>query len=180
MRVGIAIQTVAQTLAVLTAFAIGLAWHLGQSALAPGNALAALLSYNWSGVDVRSAETMAFAVLSLAELFRAFTVRSERLSIFQIGLFSNPYLVGAVGLSLALLLLVVFVPFLQPIFNTHPLSWAEWQVVLGLSLLPAVRAAGADTLIVADGTSCRHQIADGAQRTAVHVAIVLDAALAAG
>ncbi len=46
------------------------------------------------------------------------------------------------------------------------------------SLLPAVRAADADTLIVADGTSCRHQIADGASRQAVHVARVLAAALA--
>lgn len=48
-----------------------------------------------------------------------------------------------------------------------------------LSLLPAVREAGEDTIIVADGTSCRHQIADGAQRQAVHVARVLEAALAA-
>jgi Fe-S oxidoreductase len=47
-----------------------------------------------------------------------------------------------------------------------------------LSLLPAVRKAGDDVLIVADGTSCRHQIADGAQREAVHVARVLEAALA--
>jgi FAD/FMN-containing dehydrogenase/Fe-S oxidoreductase len=47
-----------------------------------------------------------------------------------------------------------------------------------LSLLPAVRQAGPETLIVADGTSCRHQIADGAQREAVHVARVLEAALA--
>jgi hypothetical protein len=47
-----------------------------------------------------------------------------------------------------------------------------------LSLLPAVRAAAADTLLVADGTSCRHQIADGAQREAVHVARVLARALA--
>lgn len=45
-----------------------------------------------------------------------------------------------------------------------------------LSLLPAVRDAGADDLIVADGTSCRHQIHDGAGRTALHVARVLDAA----
>ena len=45
------------------------------------------------------------------------------------------------------------------------------------SLLPAVRAAGANDLIVADGTSCRHQIHDGAQRDAVHVARVLEAAL---
>jgi Fe-S oxidoreductase len=42
-----------------------------------------------------------------------------------------------------------------------------------LSLLPAVRAAGGDTVIVADGTSCRHQIHDGASRAAVHVARVL-------
>ncbi|WP_206998357.1 FAD-binding and (Fe-S)-binding domain-containing protein [Trinickia mobilis] len=46
-----------------------------------------------------------------------------------------------------------------------------------LSLLPAVRKAGADVLIVADGTSCRHQIHDGAKRQAVHVARVLEAAL---
>jgi FAD/FMN-containing dehydrogenase/Fe-S oxidoreductase len=46
------------------------------------------------------------------------------------------------------------------------------------ALLPAVRAAPADALLVADGTSCRHQIADGAGRRAVHVARVLAAALA--
>ena len=47
------------------------------------------------------------------------------------------------------------------------------QAMGELSLLPAVRAAPADALIVADGVSCRHQIADGAGRTARHVAEVL-------
>jgi Fe-S oxidoreductase len=47
-----------------------------------------------------------------------------------------------------------------------------------LSLLPAVRAADPDTLLVADGTSCRHQIHDGASREAIHVARVLERALA--
>ena len=47
-----------------------------------------------------------------------------------------------------------------------------------LSLLPAVRAAGETTLLVADGTSCRHQIADGAGREAIHVARALEQALA--
>jgi Fe-S oxidoreductase len=42
-----------------------------------------------------------------------------------------------------------------------------------LSLLPAIRRADEATLIVADGTSCRHQIKDGAQRSALHVARVL-------
>ncbi|MGQ4273859.1 FAD-binding and (Fe-S)-binding domain-containing protein [Terrihabitans sp. B22-R8] len=46
-----------------------------------------------------------------------------------------------------------------------------------LSLLPAVRKAGPDDLIIADGTSCRHQIHDGADREAVHVVRALDAAM---
>jgi FAD/FMN-containing dehydrogenase/Fe-S oxidoreductase len=50
----------------------------------------------------------------------------------------------------------------------------EVSMAMGnLSLLPAVRNAAEDCLVVADGTSCRHQIADGAQREAVHVAVVL-------
>ncbi len=56
----------------------------------------------------------------------------------------------------------------------------EMSMKMGeLSLLPAVRRAGAETLIVADGTSCRHQIADGTERRALHVARVLERALAA-
>ena len=47
-----------------------------------------------------------------------------------------------------------------------------------LALLPAVRKAEAEDLVVADGTSCRHQIHDGAQREALHVARVLERALA--
>ena len=47
-----------------------------------------------------------------------------------------------------------------------------------LSLLPAVRQADADTIVVADGTSCRHQIKDGAGREALHVARVLAMSLA--
>ena len=46
-----------------------------------------------------------------------------------------------------------------------------------LALLPAVRKAGQDTVLVADGTSCRHQIHDGSGRTALHVARVLQMAL---
>jgi Fe-S oxidoreductase len=46
------------------------------------------------------------------------------------------------------------------------------------ALLPKVRAADGATLVVADGTSCRHQIADGAGRAALHVARVLERALA--
>jgi len=47
-----------------------------------------------------------------------------------------------------------------------------------LSLLPSIRNADRNTIIVADGTSCRHQIADGTDRQADHVAVVLARALA--
>ncbi|HNB87930.1 MAG TPA: cation-translocating P-type ATPase, partial [Anaerolineales bacterium] len=140
MGIGIIVQTIAQTSAVLGAFVMGLAWHLEAGAVLPSgmNVLSFVLSHDWRGVDVQTAETMAFVTLSLAELFRAYTVRSERASIFQIGFFSNKYMQYAVGISIALLLLVCAVPFLQPIFNTHFLSGREWGLVLGLALMPAV------------------------------------------
>ncbi len=138
MRLGIVIQTFAQAGCVLLAFVLGLSWHLTE-ALPPGeNVLAHLLRYDWRGVNVQTAETMAFVTLSLCELFRAFTVRSERVSIFRLGLLSNRWMLYAVGLSVALLLLVVNTPFLQPIFNTHFLSGREWLVVLGLAIIPAI------------------------------------------
>ncbi|MCU0489129.1 MAG: cation-translocating P-type ATPase [Anaerolineales bacterium] len=140
MRLGMFIQTIAQTGAVLGAFALGLLWHLEEGAMIPAgiSPIVYLLQHDWRGVDVQTAETMAFVTLSLCELFRAYTVRSERSSIFRLGIFSNKYMQMAVGLSIALLLLVVNVPFLQPIFNTHFLSAREWAWVLGLAIFPAI------------------------------------------
>ncbi|MCJ7433952.1 MAG: cation-translocating P-type ATPase [Anaerolineales bacterium] len=140
MGLGIVIQTIIQTSAVLTAFALGLIWHLEAGALIPSgtNPIAYLLQHDWRGVDVQSAETMAFVTLSLCELFRAYTVRSERASIFKIGIFSNKWMQYAVGLSITLLLLVCALPFLQSIFNTHFLTVREWSVALGLAIMPAI------------------------------------------
>ncbi len=144
MRTGIIIQTITQTGAVLTAFALGLLWEL--KALGFGlpqgtNPLAYLLNFDWHSVNlenVRTAETMAFMTLSLCELFRAYTVRSEKVSLARIGFFSNKWMQLAVGSSIILLLLVCVIPFLQGIFNTHFMSGPEWAVVLGLSLIPAI------------------------------------------
>ncbi|MBI5841963.1 MAG: cation-translocating P-type ATPase [Chloroflexi bacterium] len=139
MGIGIFVQTIAQTGAVLGAFVLGLIWHLEAGAVIPSgmNALSFVLEHDWRGVDVQTAETMAFVTLSLCELFRAYTVRSERASLFKIGIFSNKWMQYAVGLSIALLLIVCSVPFLQPIFNTHFLSLREWSIVVGLALVPA-------------------------------------------
>ena len=144
MQGGIGIQTVLQTGAVLGAFALGLIWELTKSGydVPQGfGALGFLLQFkDWAAVggDVRIAETMAFVTLSLCELFRAYTVRSERASVFQLGVFSNKWMQYAVGLSLILMVAVVTVPFLQDIFETQVLALNEWLAVVGLALLPAV------------------------------------------
>ncbi len=62
-------------------------------------------------------------------------------------------------------------------FGYDAKHWDASQAMAEMSLLPAVREAGPGTLIVADGTSCRHQIKDGAARQALHVAEVLERAL---
>ncbi len=138
MGLGIVIQTITQTSAVLTAFGLGLYWHIDQALPVGVNPVVGLIRHDWLGVDVQTAETMAFLTLSLCELFRAYTVRSERASLFTIGVFSNKYMQYAVGLSISLLILVAAVPFLQPIFNTHWLNLNEWLVVIGLALIPAI------------------------------------------
>jgi Ca2+-transporting ATPase len=60
------------------------------------------------------------------------------MSIFRQGVFSNRFMQYAVLLSITLLLLVVNVPFLQPIFNTHFLTLTEWSVVVGFAMVPAI------------------------------------------
>ncbi len=143
MRLGIFIQTITQTTAVLTAFSLGLLWELSAMGHVPAagqSAFSFLLNFNWRVVELdalHTSETMAFITLSLCELFRAYTVRSERASLFTIGMFSNKWMQYAVGVSIALLLLVCAVPFLQNIFNTHFMSVREWTTVLSLSLVPA-------------------------------------------
>ena len=64
-------------------------------------------------------------------------------------------------------------------FGFHQETIDASMAMAELSLLPAVRNASTDTLLVADGTSCRHQIKDGAGREAIHVARVLAASIAA-
>jgi Ca2+-transporting ATPase len=119
MRVGIAVQTVAITAVVLAAYYVGWAWNPSDLALA---------------------RTMAFVTLSASELVRAYTARSERASLLRLGVFSNKYMQYAVLVSIALLLGVVYAPFLQPIFDTVPLGIRDWTLVLPLLLVPGIAA----------------------------------------
>ena len=82
------------------------------------------------------ARTYAFITLILAELFRSYSARSENQPVLKLGLFGNASLNKAIVLSLFLLLAVVYVPFLDPIFHTIPLTLKDWGTILPLSLIP--------------------------------------------
>jgi P-type Ca2+ transporter type 2C len=86
------------------------------------------------------AETMAFATLCISELLRAYTSRSERYPLLKIGIFSNKWMNWAVGASLVMILAVIYIPFFNSIFNTLPMSWNEWEVILPLVLVPSIAA----------------------------------------
>lgn len=119
MSWGIIIQGVAITTITLAAFRVGL---------------------NWFPNNLPAAQTMAFATLSLSELLRAYTSRSERYSIWSIGPLSNRYMQWATLASLAALLAIIYLPFLDPIFDTTFLGPREWAVMTPLLLLPSIVA----------------------------------------
>ncbi len=78
-------------------------------------------------------QTMVFTVLTLAQMAHLLAIRSERESLFTQGLRSNLPLFAAVMLTLVLQLATVYVPLLQPIFHTQPLSAAELAACFGLA-----------------------------------------------
>jgi Ca2+-transporting ATPase len=84
-------------------------------------------------------QTMAFTVLCLAQLAHVLAIRSERESLFTLGLFSNRPLLAAVGVTVALHLATVYVPALQGVFKTEPLSAGE--IALAVAAAAAIFVA---------------------------------------
>ncbi|MBD2681764.1 MULTISPECIES: cation-translocating P-type ATPase [Nostoc] len=78
-------------------------------------------------------QTMVFTVLTLSQMGNALAIRSERDSLFRIGLLSNKPLLAAVTLTLGLQLLVIYVPWLQRLFTTVTLSTRDLVLSLALS-----------------------------------------------
>ncbi|KJR48741.1 Cation-transporting ATPase [Desulfosporosinus sp. I2] len=81
---------------------------------------------------------MAFTTLVFSQLFHVFDCRSEERSIFEVGLFSNPYLVGAVLISTIMQLSVIYLPPLQAIFKTAPLVSWQWIFILCVAGGPSI------------------------------------------
>jgi Ca2+-transporting ATPase len=76
---------------------------------------------------------MVFTVLCLSQMGHVLAIRSETESIFRQGLFSNKPLLGAFALTFLLQMATIYVPFLNPIFKTQPLSLPELAFTLVLS-----------------------------------------------
>lgn len=123
MLKGIGVQTIAITAATLTAFFLGGGWQKG----AP--------------VEARVlSETYAFVTLSLSELLRAFTARSEYYPLTKIGIFRNKNMNLAVLVSIVLVVAVIYVPFLQNIFDTTGIDLVHWLEILPLIFIPSIAA----------------------------------------
>jgi Ca2+-transporting ATPase len=123
MLKGIVVQTIAITAATLIAFFLGGGWQKG----APAEAR--ILS-----------ETYSFVTLSLSELLRAFTARSEYYPLTKIGIFGNKNMNLAVLVSTVLVVMVIYVPFLQNIFDTTGIDLVHWLEILPLIFIPSIAA----------------------------------------
>lgn len=80
-------------------------------------------------------QTIVFTVLCLSQLWYAMAVRSHKESLFQQGILSNKTLLGAVLLTIALQMAVIYVPFMNTFFHTQPLTWQELATAFGISSL---------------------------------------------
>jgi Ca2+-transporting ATPase len=102
-----------------------------------GVCLAAQAVAYYGGGDARTAEyqTMVFTVLALSQMGNALSVRSDRESLFKIGLRTNMSLLWAVLLTVVLQLAVIYVPFMQRIFGTEALSLGELGISVALSAI---------------------------------------------
>jgi len=125
------------------AFSFRLAW---QGLMVGGVTLAAYLLGEYVLSDpstaAATANTMAFATLTLSQLFHAFDVRSEDRSIFSIGPLTNPAMNKAFLVGMALQLAVLLFPPLMEVFSVVALTGREWLCVAVLSLTPVVICEG--------------------------------------
>jgi len=90
-------------------------------------------SWTHGGAEETHWRTIVFTVLTLSQMGNAMAIRSSHDSLFRIGLFSNPAILGAVLLTFALQMCVLYVPWLQRVFHTNPLSMFELAICVGLS-----------------------------------------------
>lgn len=93
----------------------------------------AFLAGKYYRLSLDACQTLALSTLVMSQLIHVFECRSEKHSIFEIKLFTNPYLVGAVMVSITMLMSIIYIPFFQKIFHTVALNIGQWIIVIFLS-----------------------------------------------
>ncbi|NLL31363.1 MAG: calcium-translocating P-type ATPase, PMCA-type [Clostridiales bacterium] len=88
--------------------------------------------------SLRHAQTMAFVVLSVSQLFYSLSMRNETKSIFQVGILRNTWLIGAIVFGIALQYAIITIPFTAKVFKVYPLTVNDWLMVILISLIPLV------------------------------------------
>ncbi len=83
--------------------------------------------------DIGHWQTMVFNVLCLSQLGNVLALRSEKVSLLKLGLMSNKPLLGAVVLTFGLQMATIYLPPLNPVFKTEPLSIGELLLTLAMS-----------------------------------------------
>lgn len=92
-----------------------------------------LLFSQYYAVDIMKGWTVSLTVLAVFQWFNAWNCRSEHQSVFSQNPFSNPYLLGATAIVVSLQLAAVYVPFLQHLLRTVPLSLSEWLLIIAVA-----------------------------------------------
>ena len=104
----------------------------------------------WIGVTIGGhtvGQTMAFCVLALSQMLRAFNQRSNTEPIWVRSEGMNPWLFVSFGVSAILMACILFIPVLQSIFHLTTLTWIQWLIVLGLSVLSMIQVEAVKWMI---------------------------------
>jgi len=92
--------------------------------------------YQGNEENLGRARMVTFCTVAFTQLCYSFACRSQRRTLPELGLFSNPHLLGAIAFSALLQIALVLLPFARPLFETEArLTW-EWLLIFGLALTP--------------------------------------------
>ena len=94
-----------------------------------------LFSRQLPSLGLDHARSIAFCTLVAFQWFNAFNARSDRLSIFKLGFWSNRWLLVGLSIGIVLQIMVIYAPPLQRLFYTTPLQIYEWGIVVGLAAI---------------------------------------------
>jgi magnesium-transporting ATPase (P-type) len=103
-------------------------WHIGSAGIP-------FADFTADNVVYREAITMTQAGIVVSQFFNSLAVRTDRQSIFRVGLWSNPRLLAAGGVGVLIMAAISYLPPLQAVFHTAPLRAMDWAVLVAFGVL---------------------------------------------